>query len=206
MLDKSSEQILDNNLTYIQKEFEQNIPSIVLCSESFHKVEFLNRLINSVKDSIIFIDMDLLYTGYVESGMIQKKNNVTIFNPNKTNWEEKLLEIIIRISKEKSLVVIDSFNGVYNMFDDLEFTRFVNSCIMLLAFIGKQTRCTVVVTTITRKKENDDWVLSPGGKQIIKSGKTGIYFLKKIENDLVIYTIKKTDLNSKIFTITQESN
>ena len=206
MLDKSSEQILDDNLTYIQKEFEQNIPSIVLCSESFHKIEFLNRLINSVKDPIIFIDMDLLYTGYVESGMIQKKNNVTIFNPNKTNWKEKLLEIIIRISKEKSLVVIDSFNGVYNMFDDLEFTRFVNSCIMLLASIGKQTRCTVVVTTIARKKENDDWVLSPGGKQIIKSGKTGIYFLKKIENDLVINTIKKPDLNSKIFTITQESN
>jgi len=206
MLDKSSEQILDNNLTYIQKEFEQNIPSIVLCSESFHKVEFLNRLINSVKDPIIFIDMDLLYTGYVESGMIQKKNNVTIFHPNKTNWKEKLREIIIRISKEKSLVVIDSFNGVYNMFDDLEFTRFVNSCIMLLASIGKQTRCTVVVTTIARKKENDSWVLSPGGKQIIKSGKTGVYFLKKIENDLVINTIKKPDLNSKIFTITQESN
>ena len=206
MLDKSSEQILDNNLTYIQKEFEQSIPSIVLCSESFHKVEFLNRLINSVKDPIIFIDMDLLYTGYVESGMIQKKNNVTIFHPNKTNWKEKLREIIIRISKEKSLVVIDSFNGVYNMFDDLEFTRFVNSCIMLLASIGKQTRCTVVVTTIARKKENDSWVLSPGGKQIIKSGKTGVYFLKKIENDLVINTIKKPDLNSKIFTITQESN
>ncbi|MDH3204140.1 MAG: ELP5 family protein [Nitrosopumilus sp.] len=206
MLDKSSEQILNNNLTYIQKEFEQNIPSIVLCSESFHKIEFLNRLINSVKDPIIFIDMDLLYTGYVESGMIQKKNNVTIFHPNKTNWKEKLREIIIRISKEKSLVVIDSFNGVYNMFDDLEFTRFVNSCIMLLASIGKQTRCTVVVTTIARKKENDSWVLSPGGKQIIKSGKTGVYFLKKIENDLVINTIKKPDLNSKIFTITQESN
>ena len=92
------------------------------------------------------------------------------------------------------------------MFDDLEFTRFVNSCIMLLASIGKQTRCTVVMTTIARKKENDDWVLSSGGKQIIKSGKTGVYFLKKIENDLVINTIKKPDLNSKIFTITQESD
>ena len=206
MLDKSSEQILDNNLTYIQKEFEQNIPSIVLCSESFHKIEFLNRLINSVKDPIIFIDMDLLYTGYVESGMIPNKNNIIIFHLEKKSWGKKLTEIISKVSKEKFFVVIDSFNGVYNMFDDLEFTRFVNSCIMLLASIGKQTRCTVVVTTIARKKENDSWVLSPGGKQIIKSGKTGVYFLKKIENDLVINTIKKPDLNSKIFTITQESN
>jgi len=206
MLDKSSEQILDNNLTYIQREFEQNIPSIVLCSESFHKVEFLNRLINSVKYPIIFIDLDLLYTGYVESGMIQKKNNMTIFHPNKTSWKEKLLEIIVKISKEKSLVVIDSFNGIYSMFNDLESTRFVNSCIMLLASIGKQTRCTIVVTAIARKKENNEWVLLPGGKQITKSGKTGVYFLKKIQNDLVINTIEKIELNTKIFTITRQNN
>ena len=204
MLNKSSEQILDDNLTFIQKEFEQNIPSIVLCSESFHKIEFLNLLINSVKDPIIFIDLDLLYTGYVESGMIQKKNNVTIFHPNKTNWKKKLAEIIVKISKEKSLVVIDSFNGVYSMFSDLESSRFVNSCVMLLASIGKQTGCTIVVTTIARKKENNDWMLSPGGKQIIKSEKTGVYFLEKIENDLVINTIEKTDLNSKIFTIAEK--
>ena len=45
---------------------------------------------NSVRDPIIFVDMDLLYTGYIESGMIQKKNNVTIFHPNKIDWKEKL--------------------------------------------------------------------------------------------------------------------
>jgi hypothetical protein len=77
---------------------------------------------------------------------------------------------------------------------------------MLLASIGKQTGCTIVMTTIARKKENNDWVLSPGGKQIIKSEKTGVYCLEKIENDLVINTIEKTDLNSKIFTITQKKN
>ncbi len=73
VLDKNPEQVLDNNLTYIQKEFEQNMPSVVLCLDPFHKAEFLNRLINSVENTIIFTDIDLLYTGYVESGMIQKK-------------------------------------------------------------------------------------------------------------------------------------
>ena len=38
--------------------------------------------------------MDLLYTGYVQSGMIQKKGNVTIFCPNKTNWKKDLSEIV----------------------------------------------------------------------------------------------------------------
>jgi len=205
VLDKNPEQILDNNLTHIQKEFENNIPSLVLCSEPFHKAEFLNRLINSVENPIIFVDMDLLYTGYIESGMIQKKNNVTIFHPDKISWREKLLEIITKVSKEKFLVVIDSFNGVYNMFDDLESARFINSCIMLLSYVGRQTSSSVVITAMVRKKENNEWVVSPGGKQIIKSEKTGIFFLKKIENNLVINTFEDSDTNSKIFKIEQEN-
>ncbi|MCH7966983.1 MAG: hypothetical protein IIB02_06145 [Thaumarchaeota archaeon] len=203
-LDKSPEQILDNNLIHIQNEFEENVPSIVLCSEPFHKAEFLNRLLNSVKSPIIFVDMDLLYTGYIESGMIQKKDNVIIVHPNKASWIDKLSEIIIKVSKEKFLVVIDSFNGVYSIFNDLESARFINSCIMLLSYVGRQTNSSVVITTMARKKENNEWVLLPGGKQIIKSGKIGVYFLKKIGNSLVISTLK--DTNSKIFKIEQEND
>ena len=206
VLDKSPEQILDNDLIYIQNEFEKNIPSIVLCSEPYHKTEFLNRLINSVDSPFIFVDMDLLYTGYVESGMIPKKDNVIIFHPNKESWKEKLSEIMNKVSKEKFLVVIDSFNGVYSIFDDIDSARFINSCIMLLSSIGRQTSSSVVITTMARKKENDEWILLPGGKQIIKSGKTGIYFLKKIENSLIISTLEDRDTNSKIFKIEQEND
>jgi len=205
VLDKSPEQILDNNLTYIQNEFEKNIPSIILCSEPFHKAEFLNRLINSNESPIIFVDIDLLYTGYVESGMIHKKDNVVIFHPDKASWREELSEVISKVSKEKFLVVIDSFNGIYNMFDDLESAIFINSCIMLLSSVGRQTSSSVVITAMARKKENNEWILSPGGKQIIKSKKTGVYFLKKIEGNLVISTIEDRDTDSKIFKIEQEN-
>ena len=206
VLDKNPEQVLDNNLTHIQNEFEQNVPSIVLCSEPFHKVEFLNRLINSVKNSIVFVDMDLLYTGYVESGMIQKRDNVIVFHPDKISWKEKLSEITSKVSKGKFLVVIDSFNGVYNMFDDLESARFINSCIMLLSSIGRQTSSSIVITAMARKKENNEWILSPGGKQIIQSGKTGVYFLKKIGNNLTISTLEDVDTSSKIFKIEQKTS
>jgi len=205
VLDKSPEQILDNNLTHIQNEFEKNTPSIILCSEPFHKAEFLNRLINSNESPIIFVDIDLLYTGYVESGMIHKKDNVVIFHPDKASWREELSEVISKVSKEKFLVVIDSFNGIYNMFDDLESAIFINSCIMLLSSVGRQTSSSVVITAMARKKENNEWILSPGGKQIIKSKKTGVYFLKKIEGNLVISTIEDRDTDSKIFKIEQEN-
>ena len=195
MLDKNPEQIIDNDLTQIQIKFEQNNPNIVLCSKPFHKVEFLDKLINSTEDPIIFIDMDLLYTGYVQSGMIQKKENVVIFCPNKINWKEKISEIISNVSKERFLIIIDSFNGLYNLFDELESAIFINSCLMLLSSIGNQTKSSVVITGMARRKKDDSWVLSPGGKHIIKSEKTGIYFLKKIGNNLIINTLNKTSGN-----------
>jgi len=204
-LDKSPEWVLDNSLLHIKNEFEKNIPSIILCSDPFHKAEFLNRLINSIGHQIIFVDMDLLYTGYVESGMIRKKDNVIIFHPDKTNWKKELSNVITKISKERILVVIDSFNGVYNMFDDLESVRFINSCIMFLSSFGRETNSSVIVTGMARKKE-ENWIISPGGKQIIKSTKTGVYFLKKIEKNLIITTEKNTDEKSKLFKIEQEGS
>jgi len=181
MLVKNPEQIIDNDLKQIQIKFEQNNPNIILSSKPFHKIEFLNRLINSTEEPVIIVDMDLLYSGYIQSGMIQRRDNVMIFCLDKTNWGEKLSEIISRVSKERFLVIIDSFNGIYNVFDDLESARFINSCIMLLASIGNHTKSSILITGMARKKENDEWVLLPGGKHIIKSEKTGVYFLKKVQ-------------------------
>tara|TARA_B100000745_G_scaffold190769_1_gene125366 strand:+ start:845 stop:1423 length:579 start_codon:yes stop_codon:yes gene_type:complete len=189
VLDKSPEIISDENLEYIQNEFKKNIPNLILCSNSFHKIEFLNKIIISTKNPIIFVDMDLLYSGYIESKMMQEKENLMIFQPSNLNWKEKLSEIITKVSKKEFLIIIDSFNGIYNLFDDLESARFVNSCIMLLSSLGKQTNSTIVITAMARKKENSEWILSPGGKHIMKSAKMGIYFLKKIQNDLIIRSI-----------------
>ena len=204
MLDKSSDQILDNNLIHIQEEIKQKISTIVLCSETFDKAEFLNRLIKTIQYPTIVIDMDLLYTGYVESGMTKKKENVTIFHLNNENWNEKLLEIITKVSNEKFLVVIDSINGVYNMFDNIDSARFINSCIGLLSSIARQSNSSIVIAGIVRKNENDDWVLSPGGKQVIQLSNTGIFFLKKVENDLII-TIQEENNESKSFKIEREN-
>ena len=138
--------------------------------------------------------------------MIKKKENLVIFNPDDKDWREKLSEIISKVSKERFLVIVDSFNGVYNLFDELESARLVNSCIMLLSSIGNQTKSSVIVTGMAIKKENDEWVLSPGGKHIIKSEKTGIFYLKKSLNDLVITSLDRTDTDPKKFIIKEENN
>ena len=198
MLDKNPEINCNDNFEYFQNEVKKNVPSLVLCSNSFHKIEFLSKLIISVKNPIIFVDMDLLYSGYIESKIIQKKENLIIFQPNKVNWEQKLSEIISEISNNKFLIIIDSFNGIYNLFDDLESTRFVNSCIMLLSSLGKQSNSTIVITAMARKKDNNQWILSPGGKNILKLPRSSVYFLKKIENDLKLEKIDQLEKNRTI--------
>ena len=205
MLDKSSDQILDNSIMQLRRKFEKKDSNIVLCSESFHKVELLNRLIKTSQIPVIVVDMDLVYTGYVESGMIQKNENVKIFHPdNYQSWNKELSEIISNASEEKFLIVIDSINGVYNIFDDYDSVRFINSCIMLLSSIARKGSdatdgqdSSIVITAMGRKKESGEWILSPGGKQIINFGNTGIFFLKKTGNGFLIESLVEESGNDK---------
>ena len=66
VLDQNPEINLNDDLNCIQNEFKNNVPSLVLCLNSFHKIEFLDKLISYIKNQIIFVYMDLLYSGYIE--------------------------------------------------------------------------------------------------------------------------------------------
>ena len=98
MLDKNPELILDNDLNKINDEFLEKTPSIILCSKPFLKSEFLKRLIESQSIPKIFLDFDLMYSGYFISGMIKKNESVKIFRPSRKTWEKDLKEIIEKIS------------------------------------------------------------------------------------------------------------
>ncbi len=191
MLDKNPNWILDNDLVQLKNEFSNKNPNIILCSKPFLKSEFLNRLIDSTTFPVIFLDFDLLYSGYVISGMIKKNENVKILRSNRINLEKDLKEIIERISKEKVLVILDSFNGVYNMFDELELARFINATIMLLSSVARHTKSLIVATAMVIKNDNGEWILSPSGRHLIDSKKSGIYDLGISETSLVLNSIDK---------------
>ena len=191
MLDKNPEQILDNDLTQIKNEFSEKSPSVILSSKPFLKSEFLIRLINSHTVPIIFLDFDLLYSGYTISGMIKKNESVKIFRPSRTSWEKDLNEIIEKISKEKVLVILDSLNGVYSMFDELESVRGINATIMLLSCVARSTKSQIVVTAMALKNDSAEWILSPGGRHLMDSKNSGTYYLGLSEKSLILNSIDK---------------
>ena len=201
MLDKNPKWILDNDLVQLKNEFSDKNPNIILCSKPFLKSEFLNRLIDSTTFPVIFLDFDLLYSGYIISGMIKKNENVKIFLSNRINFEKDLKEIIEKISKEKVLVILDSFNGVYNMFDELESARTINATIMLLSSVARHTKSLIVATAMAIKNDNGEWILSPSGRHLIDSKKSGMYNLDISEKSLVLNSIDKRLQNDKSFKI-----
>ena len=185
-MDKNLERVVENSLEEIQNEFDRYNPNIVSCLEPFHKIEFLNKLISSTSQHVILVDFDLLYTGYIRSGMIQKRKDLLVLTPDKAGWGDELARIISKISKGRFLVIIDSLNGIYNLFSSPKHARFVHSCIMLLTSFGRQSMSSIVMTSMVRKSDNNRWILSPGGRYIFQSENTKNYFLQKNMKGLTI--------------------
>ena len=206
VLDKNPQQILDNDLVHIKKDFSTKNPNIVLCSEPFLKAKILIDLIDSVTFPVIFLDFDLLHSGYIGSEMIKKNENVEIYRPNKTDLKKIISEIAKKISNEKFLVIIDSLNGFYNIFDEKESGRFNNASLMLLSSIGRESDSLVIITAITRKNDDGDWILSPGGRHIIESKKSGMYHLKRIGGSIMLGSLNQIGTTDKIFKIDYSNN
>ncbi len=201
MLDKNPQEILDNDLTYVKKEFLIKNPNMILCSEPFLKAEILNELINSITYPVIFLDFDLLYSGYVVSELIKKNERVEIYRPSKIDLKKIISEIANKISNEKFLVIIDSLNGFYNIFDEKESGRFINASLMLLSSISRENDSPVIITAITRKNDVGEWILSPGGRHIIDSKKSGMFHLKRIDNNMIIRSLNQIGNTEKTFKI-----
>jgi len=168
MLDKNPDQ-RTIQVNEVEKYLEQNTLSSILCKEPFVKAAFLSELIKQIKTPIVYIDFDLLYTGYCKAGIIEKKENVSLFYPDKDDWKQILEKVLVMISNKKSVVIIDSLNGLYNLLDEKDVGRLVNTYIMLLAFVARESNSIVLFASVGRKKKQEGWVLSPTGRHILDS-------------------------------------
>ena len=122
-----------------------------------------------------------------------------IYRLSKEDWKKSITEIADKISNEKNLVIIDSFNGFYSIFDEKESGRFINASLMLLSSIGIKSNSSVIITAIVRKNDSNEWILSPGGRHIINSKKSGLYNLSKIEDNLILSLLNQNGITEKIF-------
>ena len=151
----------------IENILEQNLLNIIYYENSFAKTKFLIKTIEKWDIPIFYLDFDLLYSGYVKANMVPTPKNITLLWPNGENFRENLESIIEKISMTRSIVVIDSLNGFFNVLNDDDAGMLINSFIMMLASSAKNTKSIILVGSLSKLNEENEFVLHSSGRHVI---------------------------------------
>ena len=163
LLSKNPEQVNSK----IENILEQNILNIIYYENSFAKAKFLTKTIEKWDIPTFYLDFDLLYSGYVKANVVPTLKNVTLLWPNSENLRENLESIIEKISMTKSVVVIDSLNGFFNILKDDDAGMLINSFIMMLASSAKNTKSIILVGSLSKLNEENEFVLYSSGRHVM---------------------------------------
>lgn len=154
----------------LQTMLEQDFINSVFYSDPFLKAGFVSKLIQDTKLEVLYLDLDLLYSGYVVSEMLPAKKNVTILQPTSDTLYKMIKEILVKASLSQTIIVVDSLNGLFNIINQKKnIGKTVMSIIMLLASIAKITKSYLVVASMVRYKKEEGWILSPTGKRLVEA-------------------------------------
>ena len=187
---------MDQKKATIRNVLEQNTANMIFYEDSFAKTSFFTNEISNWEIPIFYLDFDLQYTGFIKSGMTKEMENLTLLCPENGSLREGLKSIIANITNERSLIIIDSLNGLFNVFEGQNDTgRLVNSFLMLLVSAANHTKSTIMVGILSKLNE-DRWVLYNTGRAVIDNKHfTKIQLTKKENNTLA--TLLNSDNSSK---------
>ena len=194
VLDKNPELNSDENLSGIMKIIELNTLNSIMFSDPFLKTNFFNKLITTTSIPIYYLDFDLLYSGYIASKIISLRPEITIYQPTKDDWIETLKTILLKLSEQKSMLIIDSLNGFFNLCNEKKDAgRLVNSHIMLLSCVAKMSSSHILLASNTRKRNNEGWALSITGRHVIESKHMTKIYLDQLNSDIIANLIGETN-------------
>ena len=171
----------------IQRILEEKQINFILYSDPFLKAGFLSKLVQDTKNKILYLDLDLLYSGYVTSGILSSNKNTILLQPDNITLNNNLKEILAKASISKSIIIVDSINGLYNLLNrKKDIGKAVTSIIMLLASIAHTTNSYVIVSSMVRYKKEEGWILSPTGKRLIDTKNSKKILLEYAKDGIVV--------------------
>jgi len=172
--------------TAIQNILEQNTTNMIFYEDSFTKTAFLTKEIPNWEIPIFYFDFDLQYTGFVRAGIIPSLKNLTLLCPENGSLREDLKSVVEKISKKRSLVIIDSFNGFFRLLEGEEdLGRLINSFLMLLVSSGEHTKSTVIVGVLSKLNDENKWILYNTGRRVIDNEHFTKIQLTRSENSIL---------------------
>ncbi len=175
--------------------FSESLNSISF-DDAITKTYFFHKLVSSMAVPTIYLDFDLLYSGYVASDILPQSDDIQLYRPTKQTWNNLLVQILDEISKEQHIIIIDSLNGFYNIFtDEKDGGRLINSFILLLVSVGQKTKSAVLIGSLAKFKKDEGWVLLAIGRHVVEINKMNRLVLQKQNSELYLTSVDQN--NSK---------
>jgi len=194
MLFKNHNSDSDDGTLDLESILSQTKINSILYSDPFLKAGFIAKLVQDSKIDILYLDLDLLYSGYVVSDMLTTPPNLSLFQPTMESWNKILTNIVVKLSMKKSMIIVDSLNGLYNLLNEKkEIGKLVNSYLMLIASMARKTDSYVVVASMARFKKEEGWVLSPTGKRLIETNMVKKILLKQNVSGIILDFLNKEE-------------
>ena len=176
--------------TAIQNTLKQNTTNMIFYEDSFMKTAFFTKEIPNWEIPIFYFDFDLQYTGFVSAGVTSSLKNLTLLYPENGSLREDLKSVIEKISKTRSLVIIDSLNGFFNLLEGKkDLGRLINSFLMLLVSSAKHTKSTVIVGALSKLNDENKWILYNTGRHVIENDHFTKIQLTRSENNILAKTL-----------------
>lgn len=202
MLDKNPDPDISENISDFIKILESNTLNLIMYSDPFLKTSFLSELIFKTQIPVIYLDLDLLFSGYIASNSITQSERMTLYQPNRSELIEIIKKILLEISEKKSMLIIDSLNGLFTLYhDNKDAGRLVNSYIMLFCSIAKNSNSCILISGMTRRKNNEEWVLSITGRHVFETKKMNTISLEKQNSSIIANILDEKAFPKKSFKI-----
>lgn len=171
----------------LQTILEQNLINSIFYSDPFLKAGFISKLVQDTKLQVLYLDLDLLYSGYAVSGITQVEKNVTLFQPTIETLYPMIKEILVKTSLSQTIIIVDSLNGLFNILNRKKnIGKTVMSIIMLFASMVKMTKSYLVVASMVRYKKEEGWILSPTGKRLVETKNSKKILLEPEKEGIVL--------------------
>ena len=196
---------MDPKKTALQNILKQNTANMIFYEDSFVKTAFFTKEIQNWEIPIFYFDFDLQYTGFVRSEITSQIKNLTLLSPENGSLREDLKSVIEQTSKKRSLIIIDSLNGFFNILEGKkDVGRLVNSFLMLLITSARHTKSTVIVGILSKLNEENKWVLYNTGRSVMDNANFTKIQLTRKENNILTKLLNSDNSSSSVDSITLE--
>ena len=186
----------------------------LLFTEPFSKLCFTCSAVSEFlrRGNVIYIDLDTAFTSYVRNGIFTftaDGNDLLIYLPSANSFEEILADICSRINSDVELVVMDSINSFYHLYNGIKIgslNHLLISYISLLLNHASKSGSRLLVTSMRRHRKTTEWVLVPASKRLIESKSKVILTADLSDGNLLVNLVKHGTLksDSKKFLLAQK--